>query len=72
MSAEWMARNTRLVSGLVIVFWGLLAANTWVAAVRVGLTGSDVTFVALVLVALSATLYSGQADEHDESEGIEH
>jgi hypothetical protein len=32
MSAEWMARNTRLASGLVIAFWGLLAANTWVAA----------------------------------------
>jgi len=54
MSAEWMARRTRRASGLVISFWGLLAANTWVAAVRVGVTGSDVSFVALVLVAVVA------------------
>jgi hypothetical protein len=33
------------------VFWGLLAANTWVAAGRVGVTGADVSFVALVLAA---------------------
>ena len=49
MSAERTARNTRLAGGLVLVFWGLLAANTWVAAVRMGVTGSDVSFVALVL-----------------------
>ena len=47
-------RATRLAGGLVFAFWGLLAANTWVAALRVGVTGSDVSFVLLVLAAAIA------------------
>jgi hypothetical protein len=54
MSTERVARRRRLAVGLVIAFWGLIAANTWVAAVRVGVTGSDLSFVALVLVAAVA------------------
>ena len=41
----------RWAGGLILVFWGLLAANTWIAAVRGGITGSDVSFVLLVLAA---------------------
>lgn len=44
----------RWASGLILVFWGLLAANTWIAAVRVGITGADVSFVLLVLAAALA------------------
>ena len=47
-------RQRRWAGGLVLVFWGLLAANTWVAATRVGITGSDVSFVLLVLAAALA------------------
>jgi hypothetical protein len=54
MNTERRARRTRLANGLLISFWGLLAANTWVAAVRVGVTGSDISFVLLVLVATVA------------------
>jgi len=45
---------TRLAGGLVFGFWGLLATNTWVAASPVGVTGSDVSFVLLVLAAAIA------------------
>ena len=47
-------RTRRLACGLVLVFWGLLAMNTWVAATRIGITGSDVSFVLLVLAATIA------------------
>lgn len=46
-----LPRTRRLACGLVLIFWGLLAMNTWIAAVQVGLTGSDVSFVLLVLAA---------------------
>jgi hypothetical protein len=36
---------------MVLLFWVLLLANTWVAALRVGITGSDVSFVMLLLAA---------------------
>lgn len=54
MSAARGGRARRLACGMVLGFWALLAANTWVAALRVGVTGSDVSFVLLVLVAAVA------------------
>ena len=48
----------RLAGGLVIVFWGLLAANTWIAADSVGVTGSDVSFV-LLLMAVAIAIVLG-------------
>ena len=48
------SRTRQLACGLVLIFWGLLAMNTWIAAVRVGVTGSDVSFVLLVLAAAIA------------------
>ena len=47
-------RTRQLACGLVLIFWGLLAMNTWIAAARVGITGSDVSFVLLVLAAAIA------------------
>jgi len=44
----------RLAVGMVLLFWALVAANTWVAALRIGITGSDVSFVMLLLVAALA------------------
>jgi peptidoglycan/LPS O-acetylase OafA/YrhL len=44
----------RLAGALIIVFWGLLAANTWVAAVTVGVTGSDVSFLLLLMAGVVA------------------
>jgi len=54
MSDRRRTHWTRLAGGLVFVFWGLLATNTWVAASPLGVTGSDVSFVLLVLAAAIA------------------
>jgi hypothetical protein len=54
MNAAGQSRARRLASGLLLIFWGLLAMNTWIAAVQVGITGSDISFVLLVLAATIA------------------
>lgn len=50
------SNERRWAGGLILVFWGLLAANTWIAAARVGITGSDVSFVLLVLATAIAIM----------------
>ena len=47
-------RERRWAGGLILAFWGLLAVNTSIAATRVGISGSDVSFVLLVLAAALA------------------
>jgi hypothetical protein len=54
MSDHTQRRARRWAGGLVLVSWGLLATNTWVAAVQIGITGSDLSFVLLVLAAALA------------------
>jgi hypothetical protein len=43
------ARTARLAGALTLAFWALFAANTWIASSRIGITGADVSFVALLL-----------------------
>jgi hypothetical protein len=54
VSAGRRPRGTRRAGGLILAFWALLATNTWVAAGRLGISGSDVSFVLLLLAAAIA------------------